>query len=175
MKNLLQWIINEGPISDPLLVMAPANELRTCNVRVLNWEDASAQLSWHHRRNTMDATRTKTWEIYYHGHIKERKSGVEFVLGGRLRYGGVNKNFATILQMPTLRRKKDRCDQGRFPRVPRRHKSTLPRKEGIFGGPAEKFSPHKGNSPGRPVWITLPRPQNILAGSNRFLLPADRK
>ncbi|XP_054086336.1 craniofacial development protein 2 isoform X1 [Zeugodacus cucurbitae] len=91
-------------------------DLRACtwNVRTLNWEGASAQLVDVLIRLKADITAIQEvrWtgqgrkkvgpcDIYYSGHIKERKFGVGFVVGERLRrrvlaFTPVDERLATI-------------------------------------------------------------------------------
>ncbi|XP_050337803.1 craniofacial development protein 2-like [Bactrocera neohumeralis] len=91
-------------------------ELRACtwNVRSLNWEGAAAQLVDVLVKTKADITavqemrwtgqgqrRVGPCDIYYSGHIKERKFGVGFVVGERLRrrvlsFTAMNERLATI-------------------------------------------------------------------------------
>ncbi|XP_054082831.1 craniofacial development protein 2 isoform X1 [Zeugodacus cucurbitae] len=116
MKNLRKPRMRHPPFDDDPCTRFKDNALRVCtwNVRTLNWEGASVQLADVLIRLKADITAIQAvrWtghgrkkvgpcDIYYSGHIKERKFGVGFVVGERLRrrvlaFTPVDERLATI-------------------------------------------------------------------------------
>ncbi|XP_054085694.1 uncharacterized protein LOC128921619 [Zeugodacus cucurbitae] len=116
MKNRRKPRMRHPPFDDDPCKRLKDYDLRACtwNVRTLNWESASAQLVDVLRRLKADITAIQEvrWtgqgrkkvgpcDIYYSGHIKERKYGVGFVVGERLRrrvlaFTLVDERLATI-------------------------------------------------------------------------------
>ncbi|XP_054082672.1 uncharacterized protein LOC105219245 isoform X1 [Zeugodacus cucurbitae] len=155
-------------------------ELKACtwNVRTLNWEGASAQLVDVLVRVKADipAIQEMRWtghgrkkmgpcDIYYSGHIKERKFGVGFVVGERLRrrvlaftpvderlkakFFNISLICAHVIKdtfYERLERTYERCPRHDVKIVLGDFNARLG-KEGVFGPTVGKFSLHDETSP----------------------------